>query len=103
MTHIFDTLKIFLVSSALRAYLIFLLQYPFQRREVLQNLLKWLPAVNSDSLLQTMLGAVNLPIKQYEDSQLSILNHGPEFSAHNSYICDFLLQTMLGVADLCIK
>ncbi len=40
--------------------------------------LKWLRAVNSGSLLQTMRG-VTLRIKQHGESRLSILNDIPEF------------------------
>jgi hypothetical protein len=51
------------------------------------KILKWLSAVNSDSPLQLMWGLVTLPIKQYDESTLSILNGSPELHTYcNSYI-----------------
>ncbi len=57
-------LKIFLLSSALYAWLIFCFNARFKEGEVLQNFLKWLPAVNSDSPVQMMWGVVTLHIIQ---------------------------------------
>jgi hypothetical protein len=56
----------------------FLLQCPF-KEGVLQNYLKRLPAVISDSPLKMMRGVVILCIKKYGEYRLSTLNSRPKF------------------------